>query len=73
MTEEGFVADELSGVSPIIVDLAGRFYKAEEIHRVLCEDLEVTKVTINQIKKKKEFYLFLMNQLRGFIQQILII
>ena len=44
------MADELSGVSPIIIDLAGRFYKAEEIHRVLCEDLEVTSITINQIK-----------------------
>lgn len=50
LTEQGFIADELSGVSPIIIDLAGRFYKAEEIHRVLCEDLEVTSVTVNQIK-----------------------
>ena len=38
LTEAGFVADELSGVTPIILDLSGRFYKPEEIHRVLCED-----------------------------------
>lgn len=50
LTEEGFVADELSGVSPIIIDLASRFYKVDEIHQVLCEDLEVTSVTENQIK-----------------------
>lgn len=51
LTKEGFIADELSGATPIIIDLAGRFYKAEEIHRVLCEDLEVTSITISQIKK----------------------
>lgn len=50
LTEAGFIADELSGVSPIIIDLSGRFYKPEEIHRILCEDFEVTSVTINQIK-----------------------
>ena len=50
LTEAGFVADELSGVVPIILDLSGRFYKPEEIHRVLCEDLEITSVTINQIR-----------------------
>lgn len=50
LTESGFVTDELSGVSPIIIDLAGRFYKAEEIHRCLCEDFEVTSITINQVK-----------------------
>lgn len=50
LLESGFVADELSGVTPIIIDLAGRFYKPEEIHRTLCEDLEITSVTINQIK-----------------------
>lgn len=50
LTEAGFVADELSGVTPIILDLSGRFYKPEEIHRVLCEDFEVTSITINQIK-----------------------
>ena len=50
LTEAGFVADELSGVTPIILDLSGRFYKPEEIHRVLCEDFEITSVTVNQIK-----------------------
>lgn len=50
LTEAGFVADELSGVTPIILDLSGRFYKPEEIHRVLCEDFEITFVTVNQIK-----------------------
>lgn len=50
LTESGFVADELSGMTPIILDLAGRFYKVEEIHRVLHEDFEVTSITINQIK-----------------------
>lgn len=50
LTEAGFIADELSGVTPIILDLSGRFYKPEEIHRVLCEDFEITSVTINQIK-----------------------
>ena len=50
LTESGFVADELSGVTPIILDLSGRFYKPEEIHRVLCEDFEITSVTVNQIK-----------------------
>lgn len=50
LTEAGFVADELSGVTPVIIDLSGRFYKPEEIHRVLCEDFEITSITINQIK-----------------------
>ena len=50
LTEAGFIADELSGVTPIILDLSGRFYKPEEIHRVLCEDFEITSVTVNQIK-----------------------
>lgn len=50
LTESGFIADELSGVTPIILDLSGRFFKPEEIHRALCEDFEVTSVTINQIK-----------------------
>ena len=50
LTEAGFVADELSGVTPIILDLSGTFYKPEEIHRVLCEDFEITSVTVNQIK-----------------------
>lgn len=50
LTESGFIADELSGVTPIILDLSGRFYNPEEIHRVLCEDFEITSVTINQIK-----------------------
>lgn len=50
LTEQGFVPDELSGCSPIIIELAGRFYKAEEIHQVLCEDMEITSVTISQIK-----------------------
>ena len=50
LTEAGFVADELSGVTPIILDLSGRFYKPEEIHRVLCEDFEITSITVNQIK-----------------------
>lgn len=50
LTDKGFITDELSGVTPIIIDLAGRFYKVEEIHRIICEDLEVTSVNINQIK-----------------------
>lgn len=50
LTEQGFVPDELSGCSPMIIELAGRFYKAEEIHQVLCEDMEITSVTISQIK-----------------------
>lgn len=50
LTEAGFIADELSGVTPIILDLSGRFYKPEEIHRILCEDFEITSVTVNQIK-----------------------
>ena len=50
LTEAGFIADELSGITPIILDLSGRFYKPEEIHRVLCEDFEITSVTVNQIK-----------------------
>ena len=50
LTENGFTPDELSGCSPIIIELAGRFYKAEEIHQVLCEDLEVTSVSVSQIK-----------------------
>lgn len=50
LTEAGFIADELSGVTPIILDLSGRFYKLEEIHRVLCEDFEITSITLNQIK-----------------------
>lgn len=50
LTEQGFVPDELSGCSPMIIELAGRFYKAEEIHQVLCEDMEITSVSISQIK-----------------------
>lgn len=50
LTEAGFIPDELSGVFPIIIDLSGRFYKPEEIHRILCEDFEVTSITVNQIK-----------------------
>lgn len=51
LEKEGFVADEVSGVTPFIIDLAGRFFKAEEIHRCICEDLEITSVTVYQIKK----------------------
>lgn len=51
LEKEGFVADEVSGVTPFIIDLAGRFFKAEEIHRCICEDLDVTSVTVYQIKK----------------------
>lgn len=50
LTENGFIADEFSGVIPVIIDLAGRFYKIEEIHRTICEDLEITNITLNQIK-----------------------
>lgn len=50
LTEKGFIPDELSGCSPLIIELAGRFYKAEEIHQVLCEDMEVTSVSVSQIK-----------------------
>ena len=50
LTEKGFVPDELSGSTPIIIELAGRFYKAEEIHQTLCTELEITSVTVSQIK-----------------------
>ena len=50
LTEEGFVLDELSGSTPIIIELAGRFYKVEEIHQVLCTELEITSVSITQIR-----------------------
>lgn len=49
LTEDGFIIDELSGATPIIIELAGRFFKIKEIHRTLCEDMEITNVTINQI------------------------
>lgn len=50
LTEKGFVPDELSGSTPIIIELASRFYKAEEIHQVLCSELDITTVTLSQIK-----------------------
>lgn len=48
--EKGFIADELSGCTPLIIELAGRFYKAEEIHKTLCEDMEVTSISLYQVK-----------------------
>lgn len=50
LTENGFLPDEVAGSTPIIIELAGRFYRAEEIHQVLCEDMEITSVSIYQIK-----------------------
>lgn len=50
LTEEGFIADDLSGCTPVIIDLAGRYFKPEEIHQSLCEDMEITTISISQIK-----------------------
>ena len=50
LTEEGFIADDLSGCTPVIIDLAGRFFKPEEIHQSLCEDMEITTISVSQIK-----------------------
>lgn len=51
LTEEGFIPDETSAVTPIVIDLAGRYYTAEEIQQVLVEDLEYKQVGIYTIKK----------------------
>lgn len=45
-----FIADNLIAISPLIIELAGRFYAPPEIHQILCQDMEIVDVSIEKIK-----------------------
>lgn len=45
-----FIPDEISMITPIAIDLFGRFYKVEEVHQVIQQDLEIVNVSIYQLK-----------------------
>ena len=46
-----FVADNLAAVTPIIIELSGRFYSPEETHQTLCQDMEITDVSLSNVKQ----------------------
>ena len=46
-----FVADNLAAVTPMIIELAGRYYSPEEIHQTLCQDMEITNVALYNVKQ----------------------
>lgn len=46
-----FLPDELSSAKAIVIELSGRFFKAEEIYATLIQDLEITNISLYQIKQ----------------------